>query len=56
MNGYDSEGDDESDDAGSADAETVVAELPDSPSPGAKPVRPTARRTARPTGKSGSGR
>lgn len=44
------------DDAAEPVAVGAVAEAPGTPVPGAKPVRPTSRRTQRPTGKPGAGR
>ncbi|MEB3022584.1 protein translocase subunit SecF [[Mycobacterium] crassicus] len=47
---------DDTDDVDDEDETTVDAAAPAAPVPGAKPVRPTSRRTQRPTGKPGAGR
>ncbi|QZA06058.1 protein translocase subunit SecF [Mycolicibacter heraklionensis] len=52
--GTEDTGDDE-DTTGGGD-EAAVATAPSAPAPGAKPVRPTSRRSQRPTGKPGAGR
>ncbi|BBZ23398.1 protein translocase subunit SecF [Mycolicibacter hiberniae] len=52
----DSDSDNGAEPAGDDGEQVVVSTAPGAPTPGAKPARPTSRRSQRPTGKPGAGR